>query len=170
MISYDASTTTPETSTPEQRLERLGLRLPERPPAPIGAFCNVRVSGGLAWVSGQGPVEASGRLRTGKVGADVTLQAACADARLVALNILAAVRTQLGSLDRISGVVKLTGLVNATPDFADHPTVIDAASTLIAEVFGRHGTHARTSYGVGSLPNQITVEIDAVLELAPQAR
>lgn len=156
-------------TTPEDRLKALGLNLPALPPAPIGAFCNVRVSGGLVFVSGQGPVEEDGALRTGKVGADVTTGSARADARLVAMNILAALRAHLGSLNSISGVVKLTGLVNATPDFADHPSIIDEASTLIASVFGEAGSHARTSYGVGSLPNQITVEIDAIMELAPGA-
>lgn len=158
------------TATPEMCLKELGLRLPQQPPAPIGAFCNVRIAGGLAFVSGQGPVSESGDLRIGKVGHTVTTGEACGDARLVALNILAALRGHLGSLDKVSGVVKLTGMVNATPEFADHPEIIDAASNLIAGVFGQQGVHARTSYGVASLPNQITVEIDAIFELVQDGK
>ena len=150
---------------PEAQLLSMGLTLPASAPAPIGTFCNVRVAAGLLFVSGQGPVTEAGAASTGTVGKDVSLEKACVDARLVALNILSAVRAHCGSLDKVSGVVKLTGLVNATSTFADHPAVIDAASALVAEVFGPQGIHARTSYGVASLPNGITVEIDAIFEL-----
>jgi enamine deaminase RidA (YjgF/YER057c/UK114 family) len=150
--------------TPERRLARLGIALPAAAPTPIGAFCNVRRSGALLYVSGQGPVEADGTLHTGKVGGDVSAEAAQAHARLVAINILATLRDHLGELTRVAGVVKLLGLVNATPDFARHPFVIDGASTLLAEVFGPAGIHSRSAFGVASLPNQITVEIEAIFE------
>ena len=150
---------------PEAQLAAMGIVLPASPPAPIGAFCNVRAAAGLLFVSGQGPIIQAGAASVGTVGVDVSLEKACADARLVALNILAAVRAHCGTLDEIAGVVKLTGLVNAASNFADHPAVIDAASALMAEIFGPSGVHARTSYGVSSLPNGITVEIDAIFEL-----
>lgn len=153
------------TESPEQSLARLGIDLPGAAPAPIGAFCNVRQSGNLAFVSGQGPVEADGTLHRGKVGGDVTAEAAQGHARLVAINVLATLREHLGDLSAVTGVVKLLGLVNATPDFARHPFVIDGASTLLAEIFGPGGVHARSAFGVASLPNQITVEIEAIFEL-----
>ncbi|WOI57853.1 RidA family protein [Palleronia sp. LCG004] len=152
--------------TPETRLREMGLELPGRAPSPIGSFRNVRVSGGWAYVSGQGPVEADGTLKRGKVGDDVTAEEARAHAELVAINILSALRDHFGSLDAVGGVVKLLGLVNATPDFERHPFVIDGASNLLAEVFGADGIHARSAFGVGSLPNRITVEIEAIFEVA----
>lgn len=147
------------------RLAALGIELPPAAPSPIGAFCNVRQTGRLAYVSGQGPVLPDGTLLRGKVGADVDADTAREHAQLVALNILATLRDHLGGLERISGVVKLLGLVNATPDFERHPHVIDGASTLFADIFGENGIHARSAFGVGSLPNNITVEIEAVFEL-----
>lgn len=153
-------------TTPEARLASLGLDLPDTPPSPIGSFCNVRREGGLLHVSGQGPVRADGTLMRGKVGSEVTAEAAREHARLVAINILAALRDALGTLDRVGGVVKLLGMVNADPDFERHPFVIDGASDLLAEVFGASGIHARSAFGVGSLPNRITVEIEAIFAAA----
>jgi enamine deaminase RidA (YjgF/YER057c/UK114 family) len=155
--------------TPESRLRALGLTLPAAAPAPIGAFRNLRRSGDLVYVSGQGPVTADGTLKRGKVGEDVTTETARDHARLVALNILAVLRDELGSLDAVGGVVKLLGLVNATPDYEDHPAVIDGASELFHQVFGEAGAHARSTIGVGALPNRITGEIEAIFELAPRA-
>lgn len=151
--------------TAEKRLAALGITLPEAAPSPIGSFCNVRESRGYLYVSGQGPVAADGSLHCGKVGGDVTAEMAREHAVLTAVNILAALRAHLGSLDRVVSVVKLLGLVNATPDFTRHPFVIDGASDLMAAVFGASGVHARSSFGVGSLPNQITVEIEAIFEV-----
>lgn len=154
--------------TPETRLAGLGIALPDSAPSPIGSFCNVRVSGGMIYVSGQGPVWADGSLVRGKVGSEISAEDARDHARLVAINILTALRDSLGSLDRVGGVVKLLGLVNAEPDFERHPFVIDGASDLLAEVFGEAGVHARSAFGVGSLPNRIPVEIEAIFEVADQ--
>ncbi len=154
-------------TTPETRLAAMGIVLPKAAPSPIGSFCNVRQSGRMVYVSGQGPVQADGTLNRGKVGSEVTAEQAREHAALVALNILSAVRDAYGTLDRVGGVVKLLGLVNAVPDFERHPFVIDGASDLLAQVFGAAGVHARSSFGVGSLPNRITVEIEAIFELAP---
>ncbi|MBS8226368.1 RidA family protein [Vannielia litorea] len=155
--------------TPEQRIASLGISLPSRAPSPIGSFCNVRRSGDMIYVSGQGPVQADGTLLKGKVGSEVTADTARDHAELVAVNILAALRDALGSLDRVKGVVKLLGLVNCDPEFEHHPFVIDGASNLLAEVFGEPGIHARSAFGVGSLPNRITVEIEAIFEAATPA-
>ena len=151
----------------ERRLAEAGIDLPGAPPEPIGCFRNVIVHSGLAWVSGQGPIYPDGRRESGKVGLDVSPEAARQHARVVGLNILSALRAALGDLDRVERVIRLQGLVNAVPDFERHPYVIDGASELMAEVFGEHGVHGRTSFGVGSLPNNITVEIDGVFALRP---
>jgi enamine deaminase RidA (YjgF/YER057c/UK114 family) len=151
--------------TPERRLVGLGIQLPNAAPTPIGSFCNVRRSGSLLFVSGQGPVEADGTLNCGKVGGSVTPEEARDHARLTAINILATLRDHLGSLDPISGVIKLLGLVNSTPELTRHPFIIDGASEVLSAVFGSSGTHARSAFGVASLPNQITVEIEAIFEL-----
>ncbi len=148
-----------------RRLARLGIELPAVAPTPIGAFCNVRQTGQLVFVSGQGPVQADGTLLRGKVGAEVSAEVARDHAQLVAVNILATLRDHLGGLDRVAGVIKLLGLVNAAPDFERHPFVIDGASQLFADLFGADGVHARSAVGVASLPNNITVEIEAVFEL-----
>ncbi len=140
--------------------------LPDLPPSPIGAFANARRSGGLIYVSGQGPIRSDGSPIRGKVGGDVTADEARGHAELVARNILAVLRSVDGGLDAVAGVVKLVGLVNATPDFDRHSYVIDGASELFARVFGPEGVHARTSFGVSSLPNGITVEIEAIVEAA----
>ncbi len=150
---------------PEVRLARLGIIIPDRPPTPLGAFCNVRVHGDLAYVSGQGSVMEDGTFLRGKVGRDVDVEEAREHARLVMINMLAALKAKFGTLDVVTGAVKLLGLVNATPEFEEHPYVIDGASTLLTQVFGPEGVHARSSFGVGSLPNQITVEIEGIFAL-----
>ncbi len=147
------------------RLSQLGIELPSSAPKPIGAFRNVRQVGNIAYVSGQGPVQADGTLLCGKVGSEVSAEDARAHARLVAINILAALNDHFDGLESVKGVVKLLGLVNAALDFKSHPFVIDGASTLLAEVFGEAGVHARSAFGVGSLPNNITVEIEAIFEI-----
>ena len=154
-------------SSPETRLSELGLVLPTKAPHPIGAFRNVRQHGDLLYISGQGPVHANGRLERGKVGGDVTAEQARVHAELVALNILAVLNDHLGGLDAIGSVIKLLGLVNAVPEFERHPYVIDGASELLRAVFGADGVHARSAFGVTSLPNQITVEVEAILAIKP---
>lgn len=151
--------------TPETRLKTLGIVLPKSAPAPIGAFRNLRIHGASVYVSGQGPVEADGTLIRGRVGDEINLADATRHARLVGLNMLAVLRDEFGSLDRIAGVVKLLGFVNSIPAFERHPEVIDGASRLMHEVFGEAGIHARSSLGVESLPNNIPVEIEGIFEL-----
>lgn len=146
-------------------LADMGLTLPKRSPSPIGAFCNVREHRGILYVSGQGPIHADGTAMTGKVGDEVSAETAREHAKLVALNILSVVRDHLGDLGRVESVLKILGLVNAVPHFERHPFVIDGASELFYGVFGSSGMHARSSFGVGSLPNSITVEIEAILTL-----
>lgn len=146
------------------QLESLGLKLLPVP-KPIGNFRNFVRAGSLIFVSGQGPREADGSLHQGKVGRDVAASTAYSHARLTGLNILSVLADAVGDLDRVSHVVKLLGLVNATDNFVGHPDVINGCSDLFTAVFGEAGQHARSALGVASLPNNITVEIEAIFEL-----
>lgn len=147
------------------RLAALGLVLPP-PPKPVGRFTPAVRTGNLAFLSGLAPLDAEGKQITGKVGQDFTAEQAHDLARNVGLNLLSVMDSELGGLDRIKRIVKVLGLVNAVPDFTRHPFVIDGCSNLFAEVFPDMGPHARTSFGAGSLPANIPVEIEAVVELA----
>jgi enamine deaminase RidA (YjgF/YER057c/UK114 family) len=149
-------------ASPRDRLEALGIVLPAAP-RPIANFVTHVVEGKLLFLSGQGPSQADGTLHTGKVGADVSVDEAYAHARLTGINLIAVMQAALGDLSRVRRIVKLLGMVNATPDFASHPAVINGCSDLMVEVFGERGVHARSAVGFGSLPNQITVEIEAVV-------
>lgn len=148
-----------------ERLARLGVVVPP-PPPPIGNFLTHVREGDLLFLSGQGPREVDGFLHTGKVGADVSTDAAYQHARLTGLNLLSVIQDALGDLDRVRRVVKLLGMINATPDYADHPSVINGCSDLFVDVFGKRGEHARSAIGVGSLPGNITVEVEAVIAIA----
>jgi enamine deaminase RidA (YjgF/YER057c/UK114 family) len=151
-------------SNPYERLAALGLKLPLAPP-PIANFVTHVQEGQLLYLSGQGPTEPDGRFHSGKLGADVTVEQAYEHARLVGLNLIAVMHEALGDLHRVRRVVKLLGMVNATPDFSDHPAVINGCSDLLNQVFGECGVHARSAVGFSSLPNQITVEIEAIIAI-----
>jgi enamine deaminase RidA (YjgF/YER057c/UK114 family) len=146
----------------EARLKQLGIVLPSVP-KPVANYVPYRLAGGLLFLSGQGPRDENGKALTGKVGAGVTVEEAARRARSVGLGLLAAAREALGSLDRIEMVVKLLGMVNAVPEFTDHPKVINGCSDLFVEVLGDAGRHARSAVGMGSLPHQISVEIEAIM-------
>ncbi|WEK03485.1 MAG: RidA family protein [Candidatus Devosia phytovorans] len=146
------------------RLAELGIVLPPAP-QPIGLFIPAVRTGNLLFLSGLAPAAAGSPPITGKVGADFSAEEAQGHARMVGLNLLAVMLAELGDLDRVTRVVKVLGLVNAVPDFTRHPFVIDGCSSLFAEVFPDLGLHARTSMGTGSLPNNIPVEIEAVIEV-----
>ncbi len=152
--------------TPEQRLEKLGIVLPDTP-VPQANYVPWRFAGNLLYLSGQGPRRADGTFSTGKVGRDVDVKAAYEDARLTGIQLLAAAKAALGELSRVEAIVKLLGMVNAEPDFGDQPKVINGCSDLFVEVFGEAGRHARSAVGMGSLPNRITVEIEAIFLIRP---
>ncbi|MDR9773089.1 RidA family protein [Rhizobium hidalgonense] len=151
-------------SSPYQRLAALGIKLPP-PPPPIANFVTHVVEGNMLYLSGQGPREADGFLHAGKVGADVGVEEAYRHARLTGINLLAVMHDALGDLSRVKRVVKLLGMVNAVPEFEDHPSVINGCSDLLIAVFGAAGEHARSAVGFGSLPGNITVEIEAIVAL-----
>lgn len=153
--------------THEARFARLHLVLPPAP-KPVAVYRPLVTVQGLAYVSGHGPVCPDGSLIRGRVGTDLTLEQGHAAARQVGLAILATLRSQLGSLDRVARVIKLLGMVNSAPDFLDHPKVINGCSELFAQVFGEeHGIGARSAVGMGPLPGNIAVEIEAIFELTP---
>src|SRR5437762_11705566 len=142
---------------------------PDLPPAPnpVAVYKPLVLAGAFAYVSGHGPLKPDLSLITGRVGADLDLAGGKAAARQVGLAILATLRSELGSLNRVKRVIKVLGMVNATPDFTDHPKVINGCSELFAEVFGTdNGVGARSAVGMSSLPGGITVEIEAVFEIA----
>jgi enamine deaminase RidA (YjgF/YER057c/UK114 family) len=145
----------------EERLSSLGISLPV-PSQPSGSYVPVVVSGNIAYVSGQIPVEGEHVRFKGKVVSVKTGQEA---ARLCAINALAQLRSSLGSLDRVKKVIKLTGYVNCDPSFADHPKVINGASDMLLQLFDEKGKHARVAVGVTSLPLDSAVEVDLIVEL-----
>jgi enamine deaminase RidA (YjgF/YER057c/UK114 family) len=150
--------------TPEHRLAELGIELPTTP-VPVANYVPWVISGSLLFLSGQGPRTAAGQWKCGKVGLDVTVEEAYEDSRLVAIQLLSVTQAALGDLSRVVRVVKLLGMVNGTPDFENHPAVINGASDLFVAVFGEAGLHARSAVGMGSLPGNITVEVEAILEI-----
>lgn len=150
----------------EAKIVQLQLVLPPAP-KPVAVYKPLVVSGGMAYVSGHGPLRPDKTLMTGRVGGDLTLEQGKAAARQVGLAILATLRAELGSLDRVKRLVKLLGMVNSTPEFRDHPAVINGCSELFAEVWGSdHGIGARSAVGMGSLPGNIAVEIEAIFEVS----
>jgi enamine deaminase RidA (YjgF/YER057c/UK114 family) len=151
---------------PLDRIRELGLELPAAP-KPVAVYKPVAVVDRIAYVSGHGPLRADGTLMAGRVGGDLSLEQGKAAARQVGLAILATLADQ-GLLPRVKRLVKLLGMVNATDDFKEHPAVINGCSELFAEVWGReHGIGARSAVGMGSLPGNIAVEIEAIFELHP---
>lgn len=149
----------------EARLVELKLELPPAP-KPAGVYKPVVIVGNLAYVSGHGPLRSDGSMITGRVGADLDLKGGYDAARQTGLAILATLRAQLGSLDRVKRVIKTLGMVNSAPDFGQHPAVINGFSELMGEVFGPdHGIGARSAVGMGALPGNIAVEVEVIVEL-----
>lgn len=149
----------------EKRLEELGIALPDAP-APAANYVPFTLTADRLYTAGQISVIAGGEKFLGKVGAEVEADTAYRAARACALNILAQAKAALGELDRIERCLKLGGFVNATPDFTDHPEVINGASDLMVEVLGDKGKHARFAVGCGSLPRNVQVEIDAIFAIS----
>ena len=147
----------------EQKLAELGLTLPQLP-KPIGNYVPFKRAGDIIYLSGQGPRSTDGGLITGKVGRDVTVEEAYEHAKLIGLGLLAAAKLAAGDLDKVE-VLKVLGMVNAVPEFKDQPKVINGCSDLFVAVLGERGRHARSAVGMGSLPNQITVEIEAIMRV-----
>jgi enamine deaminase RidA (YjgF/YER057c/UK114 family) len=150
--------------TPEERLEQLGVSLPS-PAVPVAAYVPCVRTGNLVFVSGQVPVVDGKPTHLGRLGEGVGLQDGRAAARTCAINVIAALKVELGELSRVRRVVKLTGFVASTPDFTDQPKVANGASELFGEVFGDAGRHARAAVGVAALPLGVPVEVEAIVEV-----
>jgi enamine deaminase RidA (YjgF/YER057c/UK114 family) len=153
-------------SKPEARVQELHLTLPP-PPKPMAKYKPAVLVGNMLYVSGHGPLKPDGKSSIqGRVGADLTPEQGKEAARVVGLAILSTVRNTLGSLDKVKRLVKTLGMVNSTPDFKDHPQVINGFSELMADVFGEDtGVGARSAVGMGSLPQNIAVEVECIFEV-----
>jgi len=149
----------------DEKLKSLNIELPN-PPKPAGAYIPVVISDQTVYVSGQIPIEDGKVAYKGKVPTEQSLEQAQAAARICAINALAQLKSELGNLDRISKIVRVSGFVNSSPDFTDQPKVINAASNLLYEIFGEKGQHSRIAVGVVSLPLGSTVEIDMIVEIS----
>jgi enamine deaminase RidA (YjgF/YER057c/UK114 family) len=148
----------------DQRLKELGIEIPDVP-SPMANYVPSVLTGNLLYLSGQGPRLPDGSFKTGRAGAEISVEEAYQDARLVGLQLLAAAKKALdGDLSRVKRVVKLLGMVNSTPEFGKQPQVVNGCSDLLVEVFGEAGRHARSAVGM-MLPGNITVEIEAIFEV-----
>ena len=149
----------------ERKLKELGIDL-GKVSSPVANYVNAVRTGNLLFLAGKGPrPDASGKRPQGKVGREYTAEQAYQHARTVGLDLLAVMRQELGSLDKVKRVVKVLGMVNAVPEFTDHPKVINGCSDLFVEVLGEAGKHARSAVGMGSLPMGIPVEIECIVEV-----
>ncbi len=148
----------------EEKLKAMGITLPPAS-APVAAYVNAVKVGNLLFLSGKGPMKSDGTNITGKVGKDITLEQGREAAKLTAIQQLAVLKTELGSLDKVKRIVKVLGMVNCEPDFKDHPKVINGFSEFMVEVFGEKGKHARSAVGMCSLPANIAVEIEMIVEV-----
>lgn len=150
----------------EQRLEDLGLKLPE-PARPGGSYVPAKQIGDLLFLSGQGPIRNGTAVFVGQVGGEIDLEDAVEAARMAALNSLAAIKHALGSLDRVREIVQVRGFINSAPGFYLQPQVMNGASDLFGDVFGERGKHVRCALGTSSLPHNIPVEIEMIVRVAP---
>jgi enamine deaminase RidA (YjgF/YER057c/UK114 family) len=148
----------------ENRLADLKIVLPKVQP-PIASYVNAVRTGNLIYLSGKGPTSSDGKFISGKVGVDLTLEEGKAAARNTGLNLLAALKAEIGDLDKVKRIVKVLGMVNCPTDFTQQPQVINGFSDLMVEVFGDKGKHARSAVGVGSLPANMAVEIEMIVEV-----
>lgn len=148
----------------DQKLADLNIELPVIS-APIANFSHITQSGKTLYLAGKGPKMNTGEYIKGKVGQDITVEEAYQASRQVAILQLAVLKSHLGDLNKVKRILKVTGMVNAAPDFENHPEVMNGFSDLMVEVFGENGKHARAAVGMGSLPRNICVEIDAIVEI-----
>lgn len=149
---------------PEAKLAALGIELPA-PAPPVANYVNAVRTGNLIFLAGKGPNKPEGGYITGKVGQDLTVEEGYAAARRTAIIQMGVLKAELGNLNKVKRIVKVLGMVNATSDFTNHPEVINGFSDLMVEVFGERGKHARAAVGMGSLPRNIAVEIEAIVEV-----
>ena len=148
----------------EQKIKDLGIEL-FTPPPPVANYVKAVRTGNLVFLAGHGPTKPDGSYVTGKVGSDLTIKEGYDAARLVAIALLSSLKAEIGDLNKVKRIVKVKGMVNATSDFTSQPEVINGCSDLLVEIFGDKGKHARAAVGMGSLPRNISVEIEMVVEV-----
>ena len=153
-----------QAQTPEDRLAELGITLPDIPP-PVATYVNAVRAGNLLFLAGKGPSTPDGKYITGKLGEDLTVEQGYDAARSVALTHIAVLKQELGDLNKLRRIIKVLGMVNATPEFVDHPKVMNGYSYTLVQIFGEKGKHARSSVGMCSLPFNIAVEVEMVVEI-----
>lgn len=149
---------------PEAALTKMGIEL-KTPTAPVANYVNVVRSGNLIFLSGKGPSKEDGSYITGKLGKDLSIEEGYEAARLTGINQLSVLKAELGNLNRVKRIVKTFGMVNSSPEFESQPEVINGFSDLMVAVFGERGKHARSAVGMGSLPRNIAVEIEVIVEV-----
>ncbi len=152
---------------PEANLAAMNITL-NPPSSPVANYVNVVRTGNLLFLAGKGPTQANGELITGKLGGDLTIEQGYEAARITGINQLAVLKAELGNLNKVKRVVKVLGMVNAAPDFTDHPEVVNGFSDLMVGVFGERGKHARAAVGMGSLPRNIAVEVEMIVEVVEE--
>ncbi|MBK8545915.1 MAG: RidA family protein [Saprospiraceae bacterium] len=152
--------------SPEEKLKTLNIELP-KVKEPIANYVHCVRSGNLLFLSGKGPYDKNGNTITGKVGKDLTVEEGQQAARSIALMQIAVIKNELGSLNRVKRIVKVLGMVNCEDTFTDHPKVINGFSDCMVEIFGDKGKHARSAVGMNSLPNNMAVEIELIVEIEP---
>jgi enamine deaminase RidA (YjgF/YER057c/UK114 family) len=149
----------------EEKLHALGIQLQEQS-KPLANYVKAVRSGNLVFLAGQGPLDAEGKYITGKLGKDLTVDQGKQAARLCVIALLGTLKTELGSLDKVKRIVKVTGWVNSTDEFYDQPQVMNGCSDLLVEIFGERGRHARAALGANTLPFNIAVEVEMIVEVA----
>ena len=149
---------------PEAKLAELGIEL-STPSAPVANYVNAVRTGNLIFLAGKGPLKADGENITGKVGDDLTIEEGYEAARVTGINQLSVLKAELGNLNKVKRIVKVKGMVNCAPDFADQPKVVNGYSDLMVAVFGERGKHARAAVGMGSLPSNIAIEVEMIVEV-----
>ncbi len=148
----------------DSKLDSLGITL-TAPSVPVANYVNIVETGKLLFLAGKGPKTADGEYVKGKVGRDLTVEEGYAAARLTAISQLSVIKDHLGDLNKVKRIVKVLGMVNCEPDFGNQPEVVNGFSDLMVEVFGERGKHARAAVGMGSLPRNIAVEIEVIVEI-----
>lgn len=153
-----------QATDPEKRLKELGIEL-FTPTPPVANYVKAVRAGNLVFLSGHGPDKPGGGYITGKVGADLTIEQGQEAARLTGISLLSTLKAEIGDLNKVKRIVKVLGMVNAPANFDQQPKVINGFSDLMVAVFGDNGKHARSAVGMGSLPSNIAVEIEMIVEL-----
>lgn len=150
----------------EQKLQELGIELPNTPPNPASKILSYRRAGNMVYLSGHGPSKDGKTLYIGKLGREYTTEQGREAARLTMINLLDSLKKCIGDLDKVKQVVKVLGMVNSTEDFTEQPAVINAATELLIELYGDAGRHARSAVGMAQLPGGMAVEIEMIVEVA----